>query len=457
MQKNIHQIVALVGRPNVGKSSLFNKLTKSNKAIIDPTPGVTRDRHYETVEWREQKFVLVDTGGIELERMTAEKLEDPEKRISQLIQEQSWQAIQESDIIIFVLDGKDGLTNDDFEMAKLLRKAQKTIYYVVNKVDSEAQEISRLSPFYELGVEKLHPVSAAHGYGINTFMDLMCDNFPTIEDHVDELPEDTMRIAFLGRPNVGKSSLTNKLLGTDRMVVSDIPGTTRDSVDTLFERKGKNYLLIDTAGIRRKGKVRDKVEKFSVMRALSSIERSDIALIIIDADEGITEQDTKVIGYCVERGRACLVLLNKWDLLKKDKKRQKWILEEVERTTRFIGYSPTIKISALTGFGVKNIYSILHKVYKQFSLQFSTGKINRVLQSAVEAHPPSLHKGHRIKFYYSTQVATKPPTFIIFVNYPKGVHFSYYRFLVNHFRAELNLDLTILRIFLRERQRKKYG
>jgi GTP-binding protein len=199
------------------------------------------------------------------------------------------------------------------------------------------------------------------------------------------------------------------------------------------------------------------VEKFSVMRALSSIERCDIALILIDANEGITEQDTKVIGYCVERGRACLVILNKWDLLENDKKRQKWLLGEVERATKFIGYSPTLKISALTGLGIKNIYSTLHKVFEQFSLKFSTGKINRVLQSAVEAHPPSLYKGHRIKFYYSTQVATKPPTFIIFVNYPKGVHFSYYRFLVNHFRAELNLDLTILRLFLRERQRKKYG
>ncbi len=457
MEKNIHQIVALVGRPNVGKSSLFNKLTKSNKAIIDPTPGVTRDRHYETVAWDGHKFILVDTGGIELEKMTQEQLDDPEKRMSQLIKEQSLQAVEEADIIVFILDGKEGLLNDDYEMAKLLRKSKKTIYYVVNKVDSEMQETSRLAPFYELGVEELHPVSAAHGYGIGTFMDVMTQNFLRDEEPKEEIPENTMRIAFLGRPNVGKSSLTNQLLGEDRMVVSDIPGTTRDSVDTLFQRKGRNYLLIDTAGIRRRGKVKDKVEKFSVMRALSSIERCDIALILIDADEGITEQDTKVIGYCVERGRACLVVLNKWDLLNKEKKRQKHLLDEVERSTRFIGYSPTVKISALTGFGIKNIYSTLHKVFEQFSLKFSTGKINRVLQSAVEAHPPSLYKGHRLKFYYSTQVTTKPPTFIIFVNYPKGVHFSYYRFLVNHFRAELNLDLTILRIFLRERQRKKYG
>jgi GTP-binding protein len=342
-------------------------------------------------------------------------------------------------------------------MATLLRKSEKMVYYVVNKMDSEAQETARLAPFYELGDKELHPVSAAHGYGINTFMDEMLENFMRDEEREEELPGETMRIAFLGRPNVGKSSLTNQLLGEDRMVVSELPGTTRDSVDTLLTRKGRNYLLIDTAGIRRKGKVRDKVEKFSVMRALSSIERCDLALIIIDANEGITEQDTKVIGYCVERGRACLVVLNKWDLLEKDKKRQKWLLEEVERATRFIGYSPTVKISALTGFGIKNIFATLHKVFEQFSLKFSTGKINRVLQSAVEKHPPSLYKGHRLKFYYSTQVTTKPPTFIIFVNYPKGVHFSYYRFLVNHFRTELNLDLTILRIFLRERQRKEYG
>jgi len=457
--KNTHcQLVALVGRPNVGKSSIFNRLAKKNKAIIDPTPGVTRDRHYETVNWDGQRFILIDTGGIELDKATPELLADPEKKVSMLIRDQSWQAVNDADIIIFVLDGKEGLVSDDFDIAKVLRRSEKTVIYVVNKVDSESQENLLLSQFYELGVQELWPLSAAHNYGVRDLIDKISASLKTCEPFQEELlASEALGLACIGRPNVGKSSLINKLLGSDRMVVSDVPGTTRDAVDNHFSRNGTDYLLVDTAGIRRKGKVRDKVEKFSVMRALSSIERCDVALILIDAEEGITEQDTKVIGYCVERGRACLVLLNKWDLIKKDKKRQKMLLEAVDRSTRFIGYSPTLKVSALTGFGVKNIFSILGKVYSQFSLKFSTGKVNRVLQKAVAAHNPTMHKGHRIKFYYATQVASKPPTFVIFVNYPKGVHFSYYRYLVNFFRTELGLDLTILRIFLRERKRKKYG
>ena len=450
------QLVALVGRPNVGKSSIFNRLAKKNKAIIDPTPGVTRDRHYETVQLEERRFILVDTGGIDLEKSTQESIADPEKRVSMLIRDQSWQAVSDADIIIFVLDAKSGLVNDDFEIARLLRESKKTILYAINKIDSEAQENLLLSQFYELGVQDLWPVSAAHNYGVRDLMDKICDCLEKSEPIQEEVPEDILGLACIGRPNVGKSSLINKLLGSDRMVVSDVPGTTRDAVDSSFERNGQSYMVVDTAGIRRRGKLSDKVEKFSVMRALSSIERCDIALILIDAEEGITEQDTKVIGYCVERGRACLVLLNKWDLIQKDKKRQKKLLEDVERSTRFVGYSPTLKISAMTGFGVNNLFSILGKVYEQFSLKFNTGKVNRVLQKAVTAHTPTLHRGHRLKFYYSTQVSSKPPTFVIFVNYPKGVHFSYYRYLVNYFRTELGLDMTILRIFLRERERKSF-
>jgi len=456
MKNKQRQLVALVGRPNVGKSSIFNRLTKKNKAIIDPTPGVTRDRHYETVTWENHSFILVDTGGIELDKETPELLADPEKRVSMLIRDQSWQAVRDADIIIFVLDGKEGVVKDDYDIADLLRRSHKEVFYVVNKIDSAAQEELYLSQFYELGVKELWPLSAAHNYGLRDLMGRLCESL--IPHEIEEAAEgEVLSLACIGRPNVGKSSLINQLLGADRMVVSDVPGTTRDAVDSRFSHNGTDYLLVDTAGIRRKGKVRDKVEKFSVMRALSSIERCDIALILIDSEEGITEQDTKVIGYCVERGRACLVLLNKWDLIKRDKKRQKMLLEAVERATRFIGYSPTLRVSALTGYGVKGIFSILNKVYRQFSLKFSTGKVNRVLQKAVAAHTPTLHKGRRLKFYYSTQISSKPPTFIIFVNYPKGVHFSYYRYLVNFFRAELGLDLTILRIFLRERKRKKFS
>lgn len=448
------KIIALVGRPNVGKSSLFNRLVKKNQAIIDPTPGVTRDRHYEVVTREDRTFILVDTGGIELEKVAENMMED-EQRVSSLIRQQSLLAVEDADIIVFMLDAKDGLLKDDYELAGLLRRTQKPIFYVVNKVDNEAQENQLLAPFYELGAQQLWSISAAHGYGVNTFLSNLLLTL-TANDAGAEEKGDEVALAFIGRPNVGKSSLVNQLLGQERMVVSDVPGTTRDSVDTRFQYKGKNYLLIDTAGIRRKGKVSDKIEKFSVMRALKSMERCDIALILIDADEGITEQDTKVIGYSVERGRACLVLLNKWDLLKNDKKRQKYLLDEVEMATRFIGYAPTMKISALSGFGCAKIISALNKVYEQFCLNFTTGKLNRVLQKAVAAHSPTLYQGRRIKFYYTTQISTKPPTFIIYVNYPKGVHFSYFRYLVNFFRSELNLDQTSLRIFLRERQRKSY-
>ncbi len=453
MKNNQHQIVALVGRPNVGKSSLFNRLTRKNKAIIDPTPGVTRDRHYEQVTWGDKTFILVDTGGIEPDKINKDEI-DSEKRISALIREQSWQAINDADIIILILDGKNGLIKDDYELIKLLRKTDKTLYYVINKIDSQVKEHEQLAPFFELGAPNLWPISASHGLGINTFMDDVVRHLDIADD--DGHDDNEIALAVIGRPNVGKSSLINRLLGEERMVVSNIPGTTRDSVDTVLSHKGRNYRLIDTAGIRRRGKVQDKIEKFSVMRALKAMERCDVVLILIDAEEGITEQDTKVIGYAVERGRACLILINKWDLIKDDPKRQKWLRGEIERSTRFIGYAPTMHISALTGQGTGKIFFTINEVYRQFSLEFSTGPLNRILRKAVDEHSPALHKGRRLKLYYTTQITTKPPTFIIYANYPKGVHFSYFRYLVNQYRTGLKLDKTSLRIFLRERERRKY-
>jgi GTP-binding protein len=442
-----YPIVALVGRPNVGKSSLFNRLCKSKKAIVDSTPGVTRDRHYEQVTMDDHVFILVDTGGIE---------SDKDEKMAGLIREQSMLAVEEADIILFLLDGKDGVMPEDHEVVDHLRRSTKPVYYLVNKVDSPELEQRMLPPFYELGIETLWPISASHGFGIKTFFADFLETLPVFTDK-DADNENIIKLACIGRPNVGKSSMINRMVGEERMVVSPVSGTTRDSVDTKLTVKGQEYLIIDTAGIRRKGKVREKLEKFSVMQALGAMERCDLALILIDVEEGITEQDTKVIGYAFERGRACLILLNKWDLVKNDKKRQKQIMSEVERTTNFIGFAPVMTVSALTGFGVAKLFSTVRNVYKQYSQTFSTGKLNKVLQDAVEGHSPTMHQGKRVKFYYTTQVTTSPPTFVVFVNYPKGVHFSYYRYLVNQFRTGLKIDKTPLKLLLRERKRKKYG
>jgi GTPase len=436
-------IIALVGRPNVGKSTLFNRITGSNKAMVDAMPGVTRDRNYERVEADGKSFVLVDTGG----------LESGQDRMVNLIQEQTWQAIEEADVILFMMDGREGLTTEDHRVITILRKTNKPLHYLVNKIDGPEKEDKLLSSFYELGVESLWPLSAAHGFGLRDFLDHLLAKLPSLPPPAEEEAA-AIGLALIGRPNVGKSSLANQLLGEQRMMVSEIPGTTRDSVDSLLEKDGRRYLLIDTAGIRRKGKVSDKLEKFSVMRTLKALERCDLALILIDGEEGITEQDTKVIGYGLEQGKACIILVNKWDLIREDKKKQKQIMDEVERLTGFAGYVPVFPISALTGYGVKRLYSTLEEVYRQYTREFNTGQLNRVLRAAVEAHPPATHQGKRVKLYYTTQVTVKPPTFIIFANYPKAVHFSYHRFLVNRFRADLGLELAPIRLILKERQRR---
>ncbi|KPJ99216.1 MAG: GTP-binding protein Der [Desulfobacterales bacterium SG8_35] len=443
-------IVALIGRPNVGKSTLFNRITKSRKAIVDPTPGVTRDRQYERVEWEQKTFILVDTGGIEAEGITA----DAGDSMGGNIREQTLQAVAEADVLLFLMDGRDGVTPTDFDVTNLLRKADKPVYYIVNKIDGEELEASLLPPFYELGVEELWPISAEHGYGVRSLLDDLAAALPEREESLLQ-PADSIRIAFFGRPNVGKSSLINRLLGEERMVVSDIPGTTRDSIDTLLTVENKNYLLIDTAGIRRKGKVKEKLEKFSIIKALGALERCDLALILIDAEEGVTEQDTKVIGYTQEQGRACILVVNKWDLVKGQPKEQKKIVAELQMATQFVGFAPVLRLSALTGAGVKKLLPTITSVYEQFCKTFSTNRLNRILQDAVASHPPALHRGRRIKLLYTTQIASRPPTFAIVANYPKEIHFSYHRYLVNTFRKELGLDKTPIKIVFRERKRRK--
>lgn len=438
-------IVALIGRPNVGKSTLFNRLCKTRKAIVDPTPGVTRDRHYEKVVWNERRFILIDTGGLDV---------DKEDVMVDRIREQTMQAIDEADIILFILDARGGVTPADHEVADLLRRTDKPTFHVVNKIDSPELENTLLASFYELGISTLWPIAAEHGYGVGDLLDALVESMPT-EEEDQALPEDVIRLAFFGRPNVGKSSIINRILGEERMVVSEIAGTTRDSVDTILTKGKRNYLLIDTAGIRRKGKVREKLEKFSVMRALGALDRCDIALLLVDSGEGITEQDTKVIGYIVDEGRACIILLNKWDLIKGDKKREKHLLTEVEMATRFVSYAPVMKVSALTGEGTSKIFSTIGAVYKQFNSTFTTGRLNRMLQETTESHPPSMYQGRRIKFYYTTQITSRPPTFALVTNFPKNIHFSYHRYLTNTFRKELGLDKIPLRVLFRERKGRK--
>jgi len=451
MTSSVHaKIVALIGRPNVGKSTLFNRITKSRKAIVDPTPGVTRDRQYERVEWEEKSFILIDTGGLEAEGRAA----DNRDLMAGNIREQTLQAVAEADVLLFLMDGREGITPTDFDVTNLLRKTDKPVYFVVNKIDGAELEANLLPAFYELGVEKVWPISAEHGYGVRSLLDDLAASLPDVDESPLH-PDEAVRIAFFGRPNVGKSSLINRLLGEERMVVSDIPGTTRDSIDTVLTKNNRNYLLIDTAGIRRKGKTKEKLEKFSIIKGLAALERCDLVLILIDAEEGITEQDTKVIGYTQEQGRGCILVINKWDLVKGETKKQKKILAEVEMATQFVSFAPVLTLSALTGKGVNRLLPAINSVYEQYCMKFSTNPLNHILQDATTSHPPSLHRGRRIKLLYTTQIASRPPTFAIVCNYPKAIHFSYHRYLVNSFRKKLGLDKTPIRIFFRERKRKK--
>jgi GTP-binding protein len=440
-------IIALVGRPNVGKSTLFNRITRSRKALVDPTPGVTRDRHYDRVTWENKSFILVDTGGID---------DNPEDALVPHIREQALMAIEEADIVLFLMDGKQGLTPPDWEVASLLRRTKKPVFHLINKVDSPEKEIELVSPFYELGVDELWPVSAEHSYGFKTLMDGLCDSIKT-DDSSTLFPDGTVKVAFFGRPNVGKSSMINEILGEERMVVSEISGTTRDSVDTLVTRGNYSYLFIDTAGIRRKGKTKEKLEKFSILKSLAAMGRCDVAVVLLDAEEGITEQDTKVIGYVLEEGKGLIVLVNKWDLIKDDKKRQETVMGDVGRLLPFVGFAPILNVSAVTGYGIKRMFPTIGSVYRQFCATFPTSALNRLLQDATEQHSPPIYKNKRLKFYYTSQVGTCPPKFVIMTNSYKGVHFSYERYLVNRFREGLGLDKVPIQLIFKDKsdQRSK--
>lgn len=439
-------IVAIIGRPNVGKSTLFNRITRTKKALVDDFPGVTRDRHYGDARWDDRSFSLVDTGGF---------TDDPQDAFSPRIRDQVLTAIQDADAVILLMDGKQGVSPFDTDMAGIVRNVAKPVFFVVNKIDGGEQE-DRLYEFYQLGAETLYPVSAEHGYGISDLLDTLVDALPRRKAE-SEPENEAIRIAVVGRPNAGKSSLINRILGKDRLLVSDVPGTTRDAVDTLCRVDGRPYLLIDTAGIRRKGKVSHKLEKFSIIKSLKSLERCDVALIVIDAEEGVCDQDVTIAGYAQDRGCGCIFLVNKWDLVDRSDKTAKKFNQDLRMAARFLHFAPMLTISALTGTRVTKIFGKVEAVYNQYTTRLSTGQINRIFERAMAKTQPSLHKGRRLKFYYSTQVSTRPPTFVSFVNYPDAVHFSYRRYLINQIREQAGLDKTPIRLFFRPRSgRKRY-
>jgi GTP-binding protein len=428
----------------VGKSTLFNRITRTKDALVVNFPGVTRDRHYGDARWNDVEFTLVDTGGF----TTGDDFADE-------IRFQVDQAIADADIIILLLDGKEGISPFDREIVDNLRTVDKPIFYAVNKIDGAEQEVS-LADFYQLGLNTLYPLSAEHRYGVSDLLDDVVDaRTGFVAQPIEGLNRHLIDLAVVGRPNVGKSSLINRILGEKRLLVSDIPGTTRDAIDSVWEMNGRSYRLIDTAGIRRKGKVHRKLEKFSIIKALRSLDRCDVALIVMDAIEGVTDQDISVAGYAFERGCGCILLLNKWDLVAKDSKTAKMYYERLRQQAKFLNFAPAMTISALTGLRIRKIFKQVDEVYDQYDRRISTGELIRCLDRAIERNEPSLHRGKRIKFYYGAQISTKPPTIVCFVNYPQAVHFSYKRYLINQFRKETGLDKTPIRIIFRQRTGRK--
>ena len=441
-------VIAIVGRPNVGKSTLFNRMSRSNQALVGDLPGVTRDRNYARISWEGRTFTLVDTGGY---------VPSESSGLEALTREQILLALDEADIILFVADAKTGLHPEDTDLVQLLRRTAKPVFFAVNKIDGPGQE-RHLAEFYELGLDRLHPTSAAHGHGIAELLSELAAFLP--EPHEEAEGEQTIeaiKVAIIGRPNVGKSTLVNHLLGTQRVIVNATPGTTRDAVDSVLEHRGQLYLLIDTAGIRRKGRIREKLEKVSILRALQSIDRSHVSMILIDAVEGITDQDLHIAGYIQERYRGCIVGINKWDAVENDRKLTRRLLEEVRDRFRFSPFAPVITFSALSGKRVARIIPTVREVFQQYNQRVTTGVLNRGLAEALRRHEPPVVKGRRLKFFYATQASTRPPTFVLFCNYPDSIHFSYERYLTNQFREAFGLDKSPLRLVFRGRERREKG
>jgi len=437
-------LIAIVGRPNVGKSMMFNKLVGQRLSIVEDTPGVTRDRLYAEAEWRNRKFDLVDTGGIE---------PSADSQILAFMRQQAEIAIQHATVILFVCDIKTGLTASDQEVANMLLRSQKPVVLAVNKMDQVGITNPDIYEFYNLGLGDPIAVSAVHGHGTGDLLDACMEYFPPEDEEEEE--DDVIKVAVIGKPNVGKSSLVNRILGEQRVIVSDMAGTTRDAVDSYFENQKGKYLFIDTAGMRKKSKVDDRIEKFSVLRATMAIERADVCLILVDANEGVTEQDTKVAGLAHEAGKACIIVVNKWDAIEKDDKTMDHMRQDIRRDLSYMTYAPIVFISALTGQRVDRLFDLINYVNDQASLRITTGMLNTVLADATARVQPPTDKGRRLKIYYITQVGVKPPHFVFFCNDSRLFHFSYQRYLENQIRAVFGLEGTPVRLTIRQKSDKE--
>lgn len=441
--RNRKPIVAVVGRPNVGKSTLFNAMAGDNISIVKDTPGITRDRIYADVSWLDRNFTLIDTGGIE---------PDSKDIILSQMREQAQIAIDTADVIIFLVDVRQGLQDSDSKVADMLRKSHKPVVLVVNKVDNFNKFMADVYEFYNLGIGEPFPISAVNKMGLGDMLEEVIKHFP--ERNEEEEEDERPRIAIVGKPNVGKSSMINKLLGENRLIVSDIAGTTRDAVDTEISYNGKEYIFIDTAGLRRKNKIKEELEHYMIIRSVGAIERSDVVVLVIDAEEGVTEQDAKIAGVAHDRGKALIVAVNKWDALEKDDKTIYRFTEKVREILSFIPYAEILFVSAKTGQRLPKLFETIDMVSENHAMRVATGVLNEIMAEAVAMQQPPSDKGRRLKLYYITQVSVKPPTFVIFVNDKELMHFSYTRYIENQIRDTFGFKGTPLKFLIRERKEK---